>query len=107
MTAQTRAEKKATDKLSKELIQSANAGYGASYGVWKATQPIQEVKYEAAESVKVCPLCGERFKPKSPKAVYCCNEHQKLAYQRKNRDKRNAYQAELREKRRQQVNTDG
>ena len=103
--AESRERKKETDKLSQEMIQSKKDGFGVSYGAWKATQPVPEVdKPEIPEGWKVCPECGEKFKPKVPYAVYCCTEHQKLAYQRRNRDKRNAYQAELRAKRKEAKN---
>ena len=94
------ARKEAQDKLSAEMQQCSRDGLGASYGVWKAAQPVQAVDQpEIPDGWKVCPFCGEKFKPKMPYAVYCCTEHQRLAYQRSVRDKRNAYQAKLRTKR--------
>lgn len=55
------------DNLAREMILCQQAGFGVSYGKWKATQPIKEIpkpievvehKYSA---VLTCQNCGKEF----------------------------------------------
>jgi hypothetical protein len=101
--AERQEQKEAQTKLAKDMSACESAGYGVSYGKWKTTQPVLEVA-EPEEELKVCPHCGEKFKPKVPYAKYCCPDHQKAAYSknRKFLDRRKAYQAKYREKKKEE-----
>ena len=46
------------DNLTREMRICERAGFGASYGKWKATQPIKEKPIEKTTEKKVCQYCG-------------------------------------------------
>lgn len=64
-------DKKELDKLSLDMIQCENDGYGVHYGRWKAAQPIVK-PVEVPEDWKVCRQCGKAFKPNVKHQKYCC-----------------------------------
>lgn len=91
-----RQAKEKETRLAKDMTDCEKDGYGASYGAWKATQPVQEIVKPEEEGLKVCPYCGEKFKPKTKNAKFCCAEHQIAAYEQSEK-----YRARQREYRRQ------
>ena len=90
------ARKESATKLGQDMSECEKAGYGARYGAWKATQPVQEIVKPEEEGLKECPFCGEKFKPKTKNAKFCCAEHQITAYEQSEK-----YRARQREYRRQ------
>ena len=102
------SKKKKLDKLSLDMIECKKAGYGCHYGAWKATQdrPVAIQKKKIPENWKVCPYCGNSFKPSKyggDRQVYCCVEHQKAGYVEKNEEKlREYYRNRMRKKREEQ-----
>jgi hypothetical protein len=68
------ARKKQLDKLSLDMIECEKAGFGVSYGRWKATQkPVEYVKDDSIpEGWLVCRHCGKPFKPNSNRKQYYC-----------------------------------
>lgn len=99
-----RIEKEAKKKESK-LEQDMNAcekdGYGAQYGQWKSTQPIQDVKKIIDTSGwKYCEYCGKFFKPKRDYARFCCPTCQQKAYSKteKVKEKNRAYRERVRKR---------
>lgn len=68
------AKKKQLDKLSLDMIECENAGFGVSYGRWKAAQ--KPVKYVPEDVIQegwlVCRHCGKPFKPNSNRKQYYC-----------------------------------
>jgi methionyl-tRNA synthetase len=61
------------DKLSKDMKACAKAGFGVSYGKWKATQPAVTEKPKAKGSGKVCKHCGKELViiPRGYQKVFC------------------------------------
>lgn len=50
------------DNLSKDMVACKKAGFGSSYGKWKATQPVVDsVPQPPNGKVKVCKNCGKEF----------------------------------------------
>ena len=86
---------KEPDKLALDMMQCVKDGFGCHYGQWKATQdrPVEiKKKDEIPEGWRVCPHCGERFKPNkwgSGRQIYCDVTCQKAA-QRLRRSGKNA-----------------
>ncbi len=93
-----RLVQQAKDKsqLGQDMAECEKAGCGVRYGAWKATQPVREIVKPEEEGLKECPFCGEKFKPKTKNAKFCCAEHQITAYEQSEK-----YRARQREYRRQ------
>ena len=75
------AREKDESQLGQDMGQCEKDGYGARYGAWKATQPVKEIVKVEDKSLRVCPWCGEKFKPKAKNSKYCCTDHMIAAYQ--------------------------
>lgn len=54
------------DNLTMEMRLCAEAGFGVSYGKWKATQPVKEIHKE----VRRCEACG--------KEIHNCNKNRRF-----------------------------
>lgn len=101
------AKKKKLDKLSLDMIECEKAGYGCHYGAWKATQDspivIQKKSTETHENWKVCPHCGNSFKPSKYggyRQIYCCIECQRTAHRAGNEERyKEYYRTYMRKKR--------
>ena len=92
------ARKKQLDKLSLDMIECEKAGFGVHYGRWKATQkPVKIEPKSSPDNWKVCPYCGQRFKPRYNQ-VYCEYVCQREAQRIRDREKHNEYQREWRKK---------
>lgn len=81
------------DNLTMDMIACEKAGFGVSYGKWKATQPIREIpKVEVVcEYEKACEHCGKIFEVFTKRErKYCSLNCGVLArYYRKAERKRN------------------
>ena len=73
-------EKKDESQLGQDMGQCEKEGDGARYGAWKATQPVVEIVKEEDKRLRVCPYCGEKFKPRAVNSKYCCTDHAVYAY---------------------------
>ena len=77
------------DNLAREMILCEKAGFGVSYGKWKATQPIKEVKkpIEVVEhkysAIKICLNCGKEFTVFTRHNRKHCSYDCRLAYAEK------------------------
>ena len=61
------------DNLARDMIACRKAGFGVSYGKWKATQPPKEEKPKTIESGwRVCEYCGKPYKPKTRRPQKYC-----------------------------------
>lgn len=92
------------DNLARNAFLARQAGM--SYGKWKAMQPpVQIVKKETpteTKEMKVCPWCGEKFKPNmGNKQKYCDVSCQRTAYYENNKKKVLERMKEYREKRKE------
>lgn len=97
------ARKKQLDKLSLDMIECEKAGYGVSYGRWKATQkPVKIVPKSSPDDWKTCPRCGQVFKP-THNQIYCDFVCQREAQRERDREKHNEYQREWRAKQERNV----
>ena len=59
------------DNLAMDAIRCKAAG--VSYGQWKASHPVtRPVETDEGVMEKSCAFCGERFKTKNRRRIYCC-----------------------------------
>ena len=75
-------EKIAVDKLEVDMRASEEAGFGVSYGLWRASLPEQEVNTgEIPEGWRVCQYCGKAYKPKQRRLTkYCSPECKEISW---------------------------
>lgn len=93
-------EKIAVDKLDVDMKASEEAGFGVSYGLWRASQPVQNVeKTGIPEGWRVCQYCGKAYKPKSKRLTkYCGAECKELSWNEMKKIKQKAARDEARMK---------
>ncbi|MBQ6852389.1 MAG: hypothetical protein IJO04_05105 [Oscillospiraceae bacterium] len=89
-------KKKEPDKLAQEVAQALACGM--SYGKWKAMQDPVKIEKKIPEGWKACAWCGKPFKPKTQKQKYCELSCQRAANKERERQRRNEYMKERREK---------
>lgn len=74
------------DNLAMDAIRCKNAGM--SYGQWKATHPIiRVVDADDGAMEKSCAHCGERFKTRNKRKIYCCERCGQLEQQARRKEK--------------------
>lgn len=91
------AKMKELDNLSRDMIRCKEDGFGCHYGQWKALQenPVKLKKDETPDNWKVCPYCGNYFKPSNKgKQIYCDIDCQKRSQRERDREKTRAYKRE-------------
>lgn len=92
------------DNLTLEMRACEKAGFGVSYGKWKATQPVrvrpvvrveEAVEPEDFKYQKVCAWCSKEFGSNRADAMYCSNNCCALAsyHRRKGRKANEAEEA--------------
>ena len=86
------AKENELDKLSLDMIECEKAGFGCSYGKWKASLANTEDRSKnLPEGWKICEWCGKWYKPKQQKSNqrYCesvCQQQAKLARRQKSKE---------------------
>ena len=61
------------DNLAREMILCEKAGFGVSYGKWKATQPPKQEPPKTREKGWLqCEYCGKLYKPKTKRPQKFC-----------------------------------
>lgn len=84
------------DKLSKDMKACEKAGFGVSYGKWKATQPYRtrpEVQPEEPRSLdgdrtRECAFCKVVFEYRRVDQIYCCKKCCALAKYYRDKEER-------------------
>lgn len=66
------------DNLIREMRLCEKAGFGASYGKWKATQPIKE---KPTKKTSVCQYCGEPLTESKNSKRFCNYECSNAAWE--------------------------
>lgn len=79
------------DNLAREMLLCEQAGFGASYGKWKATQPVKPIVKAVAEQPGVqkrCLRCGEAYYVRDMRGRnYCTDECRNLAWSKRKRER--------------------
>lgn len=109
------AKKRKLDKLSQDMIQCEKDGFGVHYGAWYAAQNrpvVIEKKNEIPEGWRVCPHCGNPYKPNmisNGRQIYCDIACQKAAQRQRYRasGKSKEYYRKYLEKKSKEVLPDG
>ncbi len=77
------------DNLDMDMIRCKAAGFGCRYGDWKAQNPItREIQADDGIIEKSCLLCGQRFKTKNKRKIYCSDVCCQNASMRKRAEKK-------------------
>lgn len=98
------AKKKELDNISLCMIQCEKDGYGCHYGHWQAARNrpvVIEKKDVIPDGYKLCPVCGNPFKPNRRTHIYCGPSCQMKAHIERNKEKYQEYYKKKMAKRRE------